>query len=1376
MEPAGDRRTLYCPPPPTHHAYDKPAYDPPQSPPYDHMGLCSSAEPRGPQSPGKAIASSSVGEVHVTNAVAGKKLPSASSAESKPQSFRERRPSQVSTDATTEAASRIASEASAEAGESKADVEAAEIEIDMPKKTNEECREVLRVFFAAAAGASQSSLRQVPAQQRAEFNQVCNEISGHLDKYKSGDSKKFLEEVLLANGEEIFSHFSRLVQRPLLPVFQAFRRTNHYNFAEEGSAGVEFDKLVRHEQKAKAKKAKKAKEAGEDELKKVLDEFDFSSSSPVQQDEEDGVVDQDGLAGIDLGLKATKAWWPSDAPAYRLVLQFIDKRSRSRSEDLDKLVTEGLITAILRRMTSSELPERHFLSLVLTKLYGRSVETVHAVIARQLCCALEDRVAAAPMYISRSEIIADEWHAGLHGPDDVEGFGINQMLEVLAQALKNLPADGAATEPSHALVVEQILAPMIRCSWWPTVEPTWFKCLQRVADRNRWAVIQVLSAQLRQWHITGSNEYDIKALISTFVDTFGTLVAARAFPNEVDPHDLTLLQRRAIERVAATLMMGNYLLTDIVGGAIDRREYRQMSRSQKDLAVPLLTSVVAKWKQHAAAKRWLHAKAKAVLFDDKNSVEATARAVAGDGYESALKEAMSADGFAAFSEQDLDPQPAAIVQAKADGKWLAVVLRHHHAGESLAEQLLDQVNTVGYQSARDALLPALAENAAWYNDRVLLILAQQVGEINVSGKADLATAVIDTLRAFSGHFSYEVRMAAVEATRKIWARLKNAERSKSVIGWLSSLSFDGSTGASRRLLGATCHLLLDRPMMPVSKAASAKVQESIRKLVREEGQGFVQGEAAICFYASLEGGNGPFDSQFAVQCVGALAESSQDLVRQKAAVSLVILAAKIDRRAAERDLLPLAHSLAADSSWRVRWTIADGGRTLWSVFGPQVVDDMSALLVDASEFTRAGIMVRIADILVINKDQNFTERALPHLASEFFAKSVLGDDSESVLQSLVRLLPALAPVSAELSVGDPRTFVSTIAAKLSHKAAPVAIRMAWASSVGALLDSPICLEIALSEIEHLSKDKNWRVRASLLEHTLGPGMRNARSEDVRCKLSELTCKCCFFDAVAAVRNAAGSSLVSAGRELGALWQKMYLLPTLAGLAMHKSAAFRISALGIAASIHDDDLVKAHAFRTVAKLARDHVLDVLLQVPAAIEQFVDDDMDNLNEAVQVLRDEETSREAEPQEYPSFLMRNSGASPSLTATPRTPESPWSSHSWSGVHPHSSPSPRKGRKKIGGSFRSSKSRTWQPGSFQSPSSKSGLHTPKSASKGGSITQSQSEGSVGTFEEDLAPLDEVRTVMCVYVVFEPVIKPREWIEADPRICDLRQVHCARL
>jgi len=330
----------------------------------------------------------------------------------------------------------------------------------------------------------------------------------------------------------------------------------------------------------------------------------------------------------------------------------------------------------------------------------------------------------------------------------------------------------------------------------------------------------------------------------------------------------------------------------------------------------------------------------------------------------------------------------------------------------------------------------------------------------------------------------------------------------------------------------------------------------------------------------------------------ALADDQQDSVRIQVVPNCVYLAQVVPRDQQLAIVLPAVLSIAADKSWRVRWSLATQFPDICVAFGEQTTNDhlsvaFEALLNDAEAEVRSASAANISKVCKSLGKDRIIGKILP------ITQRLVTDSSEFARASLACVINELATL---LGRDDTVTHLLPMLLLLLRDEMSD-VRLSVISNLGAInqvIGVDLLSQSLLPAIVDLSEDPKWRVRLAIIEHI--PMLAEQLGKDFFSDRLSALCMVWLGDDVYTVRKAAAANLKRLVDLFGQKWSLEQILPRIERLQVHTNYLHRMTALYAVqalARVLAGDHLEANLLPLATALAADPVPNVRFTAAKAL---------------------------------------------------------------------------------------------------------------------------------------------------------------------------------
>ena len=491
---------------------------------------------------------------------------------------------------------------------------------------------------------------------------------------------------------------------------------------------------------------------------------------------------------------------------------------------------------------------------------------------------------------------------------------------------------------------------------------------------------------------------------------------------------------------------------------------------------------------------------------------------------------------------------------------------------------------LGPERTRDELVPFLNDTTD-DEDEVLLVIAQKLGDLRMCvGGAEHVHCLLEPLQLLAMVEESSVRTATIKSLEQVSGTMSDEHLAKSYIPFVLDMAnkdwFTARISAAALFAGIY-------PRVP--EASRRNFRSTFLKLCMDESPS-VRRSALIYMGAVAEQASA---QEVATEFLGvftALANDQQDSVRIQVVPNCISLSRIVPREQQIGQILPVVLSIAADKSWRVRWSLALQLPDICVAMGERATNDhlavaFEALLNDAEAEVRSASAANISRVCALLTKDRVILKVLP------ITQRLVTDSSEHARAALAGVINDLATL---LGRDDTVTHLLPMLLLLLRDEMSD-VRLSVISNLGAInrvIGIELLSQSLLPAIVDLSEDSKWRVRMAIIGH-IPMLAEQLGKEFFSDRLSNL-CMVWMGDSVFTVRRAAAANLQQLLNIFGERWSVDQMVPRIDRLHVHTNYLHRMTALYAVQALTkvlSGALLDAHILPMVTALAKDAVPNV-----------------------------------------------------------------------------------------------------------------------------------------------------------------------------------------
>uniref|UniRef100_A0A6M2DN45 Protein phosphatase PP2A regulatory subunit A n=1 Tax=Xenopsylla cheopis TaxID=163159 RepID=A0A6M2DN45_XENCH len=509
---------------------------------------------------------------------------------------------------------------------------------------------------------------------------------------------------------------------------------------------------------------------------------------------------------------------------------------------------------------------------------------------------------------------------------------------------------------------------------------------------------------------------------------------------------------------------------------------------------------------------------------------------------------------------------------------------------------------LGVERTRSELIPFLTETI-YDEDEVLLALAEQLGNfISLVGGPEHAHCLLPPLESLATVEETVVRDKAVESLRAVAQQHSPQDLEAHFVPLLQRLAsgdwFTSRTSACG--LFSVCYPRVsstvkndlrsnfrslcqdDTPM--VRRAAASKLGE-LAKVVELE---YLKSDLIPMFVTLAQ------DEQ-----------ASSDSVRLLAVEACVSIATLLQQEDVEQLVMPTLRQCANDSSWRVRYMVADKFTDLQKAVGHEItktdlVSAFQSLLKDTEAEVRAAAASKVKDFC-INLEKSQQENIIMTSVLPY-VKELVADPNQHVKSALASVIMGLSPI-----LGRHNTIEHLLPLFLNQlKDECPEVRLNIISNldcVNEVIGIQQLSQSLLPAIVELAEDSKWRVRLAIIEYM--PLLAGQLGQEFFDEKLNTLCMSWLVDHVFAIREAATLNLKKLVDQFGSQWAETTVIPKVLAMSRDQNYLHRMTCLfciNVLAEACGNDITTRLLLPTVLSMATDNVANVRFNVAKTLQRI------------------------------------------------------------------------------------------------------------------------------------------------------------------------------
>ncbi|KAH8258979.1 hypothetical protein KR038_000981 [Drosophila bunnanda] len=474
---------------------------------------------------------------------------------------------------------------------------------------------------------------------------------------------------------------------------------------------------------------------------------------------------------------------------------------------------------------------------------------------------------------------------------------------------------------------------------------------------------------------------------------------------------------------------------------------------------------------------------------------------------------------------------------------------------------------LGEERTRSELIPFLTETI-YDEDEVLLALADQLGNFtSLVGGPEFAMYLIPPLESLATVEETVVRDKAVESLRTVAAEHSAQDLEIHVVPTLQRLvSGDWFTSRTSACgLFSVCYPRVTQPVKAELRANFRKLCQDETPMVRRAAANKLGEFAKVVETEYLKSDLIPNFVQLAQDDQVSqhhvirgqnlkhfIPFSIQDSVRLLAVEACVSIAQLLPQDDVEHLVLPTLRQCASDSSWRVRYMVAEKFVDLQKAVGPEItrVDLVPAfqyLLKDAEAEVRAAVATKVKDFCAnldkANQVQIILSSILPYV------RDLVSDPNPHVKSALASVIMGLSPMLGAYQTVE--QLLPLFLIQLKDECPEVRLNIiSNLDCVNDVIGIQQLSQSLLPAIVELAEDSKWRVRLAIIEYM--PALAGQLGQEFFDQKLRGLCMGWLNDHVYAIREAATLNMKKLVEQFGAPWAEQAIIPMILVMSRNKN--------------------------------------------------------------------------------------------------------------------------------------------------------------------------------------------------------------------------------
>lgn len=507
---------------------------------------------------------------------------------------------------------------------------------------------------------------------------------------------------------------------------------------------------------------------------------------------------------------------------------------------------------------------------------------------------------------------------------------------------------------------------------------------------------------------------------------------------------------------------------------------------------------------------------------------------------------------------------------------------------------------LGVERTRSELIPFLTETI-YDEDEVLLALAEQLGNFTpLVGGPEHVHCLLPPLENLATVEETVVRDKAVESLRAISSQHSPQDLEAHFVPLVQRLA-SGDWFTSRTSACGLFSVCYPR----VSAVVKADLRHHFRNLCQDDTP-MVRRAAASKL--------GEFAKVVEVEYLKCdlipmfvnLAQDEQDSVRLLAVEACVSIATLLQLQDdVEQLVMPTLRQCAGDTSWRVRYMVADKFTDLQKAVGPEItktdlVPAFQLLLKDSEAEVRAAAAHKVRDFCQ-NLDPYQQETIIMNSILPY-VKELVADPNQHVKSALASVIMGLSPILGKHNTIE--HLLPLFLSQLKDECSEVRLNIiSNLDCVNEVIGIQQLSQSLLPAIVELAEDSKWRVRLAIIEYMpLLAGQLGVEFFDE--KLNAL-CMTWLVDHVYAIREAATLNLKKLVERFGPEWAQNTVIPKVVAMSRDQNYLHRMTCLfcvNVLAEACGGEITAKLMLPTVLAMANDNVANVRFNVAKTLQKI------------------------------------------------------------------------------------------------------------------------------------------------------------------------------
>lgn len=283
-----------------------------------------------------------------------------------------------------------------------------------------------------------------------------------------------------------------------------------------------------------------------------------------------------------------------------------------------------------------------------------------------------------------------------------------------------------------------------------------------------------------------------------------------------------------------------------------------------------------------------------------------------------------------------------------------------------------------------------------------------------------------------------------------------------------------------------------------------------------------------------------------------LAQDDQDSVRLLAVEACVSIAQLLQQEDVEHLVMPTLRQCCSDSSWRVRYMVAEKFTELQKAVGPEItktdlVPAFQFLLKDSEAEVRAAAATKVKEFCVnldkTHQVQIIMTSILPYV------KELVSDLNQHVKSALASVIMGLSPILGMHNTIE--HLLPLFLVQLRDECPEVRLNIiSNLDCVNDVIGIQQLSQSLLPAIVDLAEDSKWRVRLAIIEYM--PALAGQLGQEFFDQKLRGLCMGWLNDHVYAIREAATLNMKKLVEQFGSQWAEKGIIPMILVMARNKN--------------------------------------------------------------------------------------------------------------------------------------------------------------------------------------------------------------------------------